>query len=902
MFFFRTTTPEPEPEPEPEPAPKLVLGPEPTPKLDPEPEPELVPTPKSKPGAEPAPDIGETAKLGDSESHPGVEHAVDAAADAKLQEHWAHDQTPKPAPGWFWNSQPQPQPPEPQPEPAAATGPHYTTCYELTYVMLDKKMSPCDTALRQLVWLPERHSPCPSKVLVMVVYPTWQQNAPTSLLDDMVTMALGSPFANPIDVPIRSRRTTSSSAAGTSPGTEPTAAVIEATDRTFDESLRQRKMGAARADTFGLELDEDATFNDDEDEKAFQTPRTIRNIEDDAEANESSVAPRLSLPNNRESARCFGDSSNPTESPAVSNAGSEFSLPSLRGRIVQRGTEWATHKITHVTGQIEKYAERKWVSRQVPFSGVVVFEVDWDLLTGFEYWNQLVQEGRMCMETNRVRKCRFNTLEHAVRHYKLSPTSECALRCGLGVERDPRSEIFNQPQLLTDEQLLKRNHKRMSHEGSSWRYIAWPQWDGEDDRTPQCSRVESDNPVEQQLSRKSPGSCSSDGHSPSHSNNSVCGQDKELRLLDAAPKLEPVSAQMLAIYFTCPFLPGAAGRLMLLPERSKILRNYEAGLPGWAVNLATNRFVPNLPWIGVWYRPRMRTLLTTVIIIVQVVSMICGFYDLWRNIPFIQPTLILIWTPVYNWVIGPVASVLSGFFSSIFSAFITSGCSSLFSGIYHVFSFVLAPMISAMFMAFQPLAALFSPLAALMNTVLRTVRTFTSVLLSGPRLAITSLSQLLLAVGALLRPFFDLVAMFVKAFGGMVSGLVAFPFQLLLTLLRPLLALGTLVVRVLSTVLNPLRRLMGFGASSAQVVNTVSTFQKLQELWTTVLRPIKAVVKSVYDTVIMITTKLLQHRLTLERLIESKRSKSRITRAILSREAAISVRCCCWRRDDILAM
>jgi hypothetical protein len=72
----------------------------------------------------------------------------------------------------------------------------------------------------------------------------------------------------------------------------------------------------------------------------------------------------------------------------------------------------------------------------------------------------------------------------------------------------------------------------------------------------------------------------------------------------------------------------------------------------------------------------------------------------------------------------------------------------------------------------------------------------------------------------------------------------------------------------------------------------------LQELWTTVLRPIKAVVKSVYDSVIMVTTKLLKHRLTLERLIESKRSESRITRVILSREAMITVSCCLCRLND----
>jgi hypothetical protein len=150
---------------------------------------------------------------------------------------------------------------------------------------------------------------------------------------------------------------------------------------------------------------------------------------------------------------------------------------------------------------------------------------------------------------------------------------------------------------------------------------------------------------------------------------------------------------------------------------------------------------------------------------------------------------------------------------------------------------------------------------------------------------------------------FNLVATLVTNFGGFVSGLVAFPFQLLFTLLRPLVGLCSLAMRLVSGLLDPLRKLVGIGASSAQVVTTVSTFQKLQELWTTVLRPIKAVVKSVYDSILMVTTKLLKHRLSLERLIEAKRSESRITRAILSREAMFAVRrrrrrrrrrrCCC---------
>jgi hypothetical protein len=43
------------------------------------------------------------------------------------------------------------------------------------------------------------------------------------------------------------------------------------------------------------------------------------------------------------------------------------------------------------------------------------------------------------------------------------------------------------------------------------------------------------------------------------------------------------------------------------------------------------------------------------------------------------------------------------------------------------------------------------------------------------------------------------------------------------------------------------------------------------------------IVATVYDSIIMVSTKLLKHRLSLERLIEAKREESRVTRAVLSR-------------------
>ena len=61
----------------------------------------------------------------------------------------------------------------------------------------------------------------------------------------------------------------------------------------------------------------------------------------------------------------------------------------------------------------------------------------------------------------------------------------------------------------------------------------------------------------------------------------------------------------------------------------------------------------------------MRWLLTAVIIFVQVVSMLCGFYDLYKNTAYIQQTLSTITQPIYNWVLLPAGGLVSHVVSSV---------------------------------------------------------------------------------------------------------------------------------------------------------------------------------------------------------------------------------------------
>jgi hypothetical protein len=59
----------------------------------------------------------------------------------------------------------------------------------------------------------------------------------------------------------------------------------------------------------------------------------------------------------------------------------------------------------------------------------------------------------------------------------------------------------------------------------------------------------------------------------------------------------------------------------------RLLKLYESGLPAWAIYA---------PVWGVPYRPWLRTLTWAVFIAISAFSLACGFYDLYRNVPFLE--------------------------------------------------------------------------------------------------------------------------------------------------------------------------------------------------------------------------------------------------------------------------
>ncbi|GFR43621.1 hypothetical protein Agub_g4720, partial [Astrephomene gubernaculifera] len=92
----------------------------------------------------------------------------------------------------------------------------------------------------------------------------------------------------------------------------------------------------------------------------------------------------------------------------------------------------------------------------------------------------------------------------------------------------------------------------------------------------------------------------------------------------------------VVLSFRDPFLPQELRRFVKSDLR--LLKLYESGLPSWAIFL---------PCYGLPYRPWMRRALWLLFIAISIFSMGCGFYDLYKNVPFLKQVVTAVASRLY---------------------------------------------------------------------------------------------------------------------------------------------------------------------------------------------------------------------------------------------------------------
>lgn len=76
----------------------------------------------------------------------------------------------------------------------------------------------------------------------------------------------------------------------------------------------------------------------------------------------------------------------------------------------------------------------------------------------------------------------------------------------------------------------------------------------------------------------------------------------------------------------------------------RLLTLLESGLPSWVI------FLQSYPFFCKVYRPWMRPLVRTLYILISLVTLIIGFYDLYKNVPLLKATASHLCGPLFKWI------------------------------------------------------------------------------------------------------------------------------------------------------------------------------------------------------------------------------------------------------------
>lgn len=283
---------------------------------------------------------------------------------------------------------------------------------------------------------------------------------------------------------------------------------------------------------------------------------------------------------------------------------SPFAAPTTR---IAAGEGSRSHPLGAFYGKLRKLRGDYW--------GVVALEVFMKDVTGLDYINTLVSFGsRLALETKAVRRLWFRSAKEFCLYYDIPTQNNASPFYRPVLSRD--ETFFVTKQLYPSDTLYPRVNSVAHARRKSSEATLDP--DSDDDQLNKSQghlRVTADSQEE---------------------------EDDSSEISECQPPFEYLHKnQMLMAYFDDPVFPFLMKELLKNRGNKPLLRMYERGLPSWAMFL---------PSYGLPYRPWMRRVMTVVIFLVSLITMLLGFYDLYKNIPLLRETLQHTFGSLYQWL------------------------------------------------------------------------------------------------------------------------------------------------------------------------------------------------------------------------------------------------------------
>ncbi|XP_020247674.1 uncharacterized protein LOC109825267 isoform X2 [Asparagus officinalis] len=236
--------------------------------------------------------------------------------------------------------------------------------------------------------------------------------------------------------------------------------------------------------------------------------------------------------------------------------------------------------------------------------GFLVFEVAWKDVHGINYLNELQTDTSLALDVKSMRKWEFYSPEQA---------SKC-LSSWFSCNKSEIQSLRKSLRLLSDLNL----HQPSAHSSSV--LFQRPSPSDDDFLDVQESFTETGDKGEIQHEK-------------------ICSCDEGSVI---APS--QYSNTLILFRFSDCILPLKFKEIIMSDMRLLIL--LETGLPSWVI------FFESYPFFCHFYRTWMRHLARTLYILISLVTVIFGFYDLYKNVPLLKATVARLSGPLFNWIEG----------------------------------------------------------------------------------------------------------------------------------------------------------------------------------------------------------------------------------------------------------
>lgn len=328
----------------------------------------------------------------------------------------------------------------------------------------------------------------------------------------------------------------------------------------------------------------------------------------------------------------------------------------------------------------------------------------------------------------------------------------------------------------------------------------------------------------------------------------------------------------IVAYFEDPIFPFYIKNLLKKPKNKYLLTMYERGIPSWA------QFLPSY---GLPYRPWMRRVMAVIIFMFSLITMLLGFYDLYKNIPQLrdflsshlgkcfetfEQAIVLRFSMLLGYIIAS-SQVFRNFISSfvIFQPYVLAliqqiayefeGFFSIFSDIYSMFAYIFSAFAS-IFDLLKKLKVLFIDNLVDLFYFLGQTLHLRQILISLSQLSLSFIWKICYLAFTLISEIKDLMLLSFRMPFDIVYGITYGLFDVLFEFFSDFFAFFTSLLKAFRYITAVFKS----NQSGLTVSEGMGFFKTIKDLWYDIVRHCLRGITSIYHFVVYTSCNVYKHK------------------------------------------